>query len=160
MANVLSRFINKPANAIDCPLNVFSAIHKPKSYSNLCKQKTLTSFSLLKLHTAVEIMMTEAPPLVIFSNWDSVGEHSAGTLKKADSGSLLLWSRIPRFSCCSSGSNILEITIVWNGLSADAVNGHWWKQSEQHQISYHAYDAQTIEAYPYEIRLPSWRSWW
>ena len=34
-------------------------------------------------HTGVEIMMAEVPPLVRFSNWNSVGELRAGTSRSS-----------------------------------------------------------------------------
>ena len=107
--------------------------------------------------------MTDAPPLVISSKWNSVGGEGRCELanqEAADSGYLFQWERMPGFGCSSSGSNTLKITIVWNGLSADAGNGHWWKQLELHQTGYQPSGTQTIDAHQYGIPFLSWKTWW
>ena len=109
------------------------------------------------MQTGVEIIVTEDQSLVVFFQ---TGIQWGSRKEAADSGSFLLRSRILVFGCNSSRSNLLQIPIVWNGLSADAGNVHCWRQPELHRTSCQSCDAQTIEEHRHEITFHTRKSWW
>ena len=74
------------------------------------------------MQTGVEIMMREDQPLVISSNWDSLGSSQIANQEAAHIGSLFLRSWISGFSSSSPWSHFLEITDLWNRLPTDASN--------------------------------------